>query len=320
MNRHYISAGLGYERNEVFKSAVTPRVSMASYLRQPTSSGVGETKVTLNAGSGIKASSVFQGQNSLFALVQGTSAANGIQPVGPERSTSLDIGVEQGFAGGRARARVSYFYNTFEDLLEYLSPTILTTRVGVPAAAANATGFGAYVNAASFRARGIETSGEAQLGSYVRVMGSYTFLDAEVNEAFSASASINPAFPGIAIGAFSPLVGERPFRRPANSGTMMVSYTQGPAEVTLSGYFAGERDDSTFLSDPFFGNSMLLPNQDLAAAYQKIDLSGSYQIHRRLRGYASIENLFDQEYEAAFGFPSLPLTARAGFRVTLGGD
>jgi iron complex outermembrane receptor protein/vitamin B12 transporter len=319
MNRHYISLGLGYEHNKVFESAVTPRLSIASYLRQPTATGAGETKLTLNAGSGIKASSVFQGQNSLFALVQGTPAGTGIEPVGPERSTSFDVGVEQGFASGRARARVSYFHNTFEDLLEYLSPTILTTRLGVPAEAANATGFGAYVNAASFRAQGIETSGEGQIGN-VRFMASYTYLDAEVTEGFSASTSFNPAFPDIAIGAFSPLVGERPFRRPANSGTLMVSYVRGPGQVTLSGYFAGKRDDSTFLSDPFFGNSMLLPNQDLAAAYQKIDLSGSYQIHRRLRGYASIENLLDQDYEAAFGFPALPLTARVGFRVTLGGD
>jgi outer membrane receptor protein involved in Fe transport len=96
--------------------------------------------------------------------------------------------------------------------------------------------------------------------------------------------------------------------------------TQGPAQVTLSGYFAGRRDDSTFLTDEFFGNSLLLPNQDLADGYQKFDLSGSWQAHPRLRGYISIENLFDQEYQPSFGFPGLPLTARVGFRVTLGGD
>jgi len=45
-----------------------------------------------------------------------------------------------------------------------------------------------------------------------------------------------------------------------------------------------------------------------------------YRVHPRLRGYVSIENLFDQDYEASFGYPALPLTARVGFRVTLGGD
>ncbi len=92
-------------------------------------------------------------------------------------------------------------------------------RAGVPAAVANATSFGGYINSQSYRARGAEVSFEAVLAREFRVMASYTRLDAEVTEAFSASTSFNPAFPGIAIGAFSPLVGERPFRRPTNSGT-----------------------------------------------------------------------------------------------------
>jgi vitamin B12 transporter len=319
MNRHYVNAGLGVEHNEVFETAVTPRVSIASYLRQPATAGLGETKLTLNAGTGIKAPSVFQGDNSVFALVQGTPAAAGVEPVGPERSRSFDVGIEQAFAGNRARARASYFYNTFDDLLEFLGRSQLIL-IGVPPAVANATAFGGYVNAASFKAQGLEFSAEAQPHPFVRVMGSYTYLDAEVTEALSATASTNAAFPGIPIGAFSALVGERPFRRPANSGTLLVSYERGPAQVTFAGYFAGKRDDSTFLTDGFFGSSMLLPNQNLAAAYQKFDLSGSYQVHPRLRGYASIENLFDRTYEAAFGFPSLPLTARVGFKVLVGGD
>jgi vitamin B12 transporter len=317
-NRHYISAGVGYERNDVFDSAVTPRVSVATYLRQPTTAAVSDTKVTLNAGTGIKAPSVFQEQNSLLALVQGTPAADGVSPVGPERSRSVDFGVEQGFWGGNARARVAYFHNTFDDLLEFLGVQQLTLA-GVPPDVAAATQFGAYLNASSYRARGVEASAEVVTGPLVRVNASYTFLDAEVTEAFSASPAFNDAFPGIPIGAFSPLVGERPFRRPTHSGTIMVMYTQGPALVTVSGYFAGTRDDSTFVTDAFFGNSMLLPNQDLAFGYEKIDLSAAYQVHRRLRGYISIENLLDEEYEPLFGFPALPLTARIGFRLSLGG-
>ena len=154
----------------------------------------------------------------------------------------------------------------------------------------------------------------------VRVGASYTYLDAEVTEAFGASAATNPSFPGVQIGAFSPLVGNRPFRRPANSGTLFVSYANGPAAVALTAYFAGTRDDSTFLSDEFFGNSMLLPNQDLDPAYQKVDLSVSYRVHRQAKIYTSIENLFNKEYEAAFGFPSLPFAIRAGVTVTFGGD
>jgi vitamin B12 transporter len=317
-NRAYLSGGVGVEHNAVFETAYTPRFSMAVYLRNPSTASVGETKVTLNIGKGIKAPNVYQEQNALFALVQGTPGA-GVSPVGPERSRGFDVALEQGFAAGRVRARAGYFNNDFENLLEFLSKTALTLA-GVPADVAAATAFGAYINSQSFHAQGIEASTDAVIGRMVRFGASYTYLDAEVTEAFSASAASNPSFPGVAIGAFSPLVGQRPFRRPANSGTLFVSYTNGPAQVALAAYFAGKRDDSTFLSDGFFGNSLLLPNQDLDPAYEKIDLSASYRVHPRLRVYTSIENLLDKEYAAAFGFPSLPFTIRGGLTVTFGGD
>jgi iron complex outermembrane receptor protein/vitamin B12 transporter len=114
-------------------------------------------------------------------------------------------------------------------------------------------------------------------------------------------------------------VGARPFRRPTNSGTLYVGYTAGQFDVALSGYFAGRRDDSTFLSDGFFSNSLLLPNKDLDPSYQKIDVSASYRLHPRFRVYTTLDNLFDQDYAAAYGFPSLPFTIRVGASVGLGG-
>ena len=51
--------------------------------------------------------------------------------------------------------------------------------------------------------------------------------------------AINSAFPGVPIGAFEPLVGERPFRRPTHSGTLLLLYVRGPGNIALSGYFAG---------------------------------------------------------------------------------
>jgi iron complex outermembrane receptor protein/vitamin B12 transporter len=298
-----------------------PRVSVATYLRHPSSaSAAGDTKISFNAGKGIKAPSVFQQQNALFTLVQGTPSASGAPPIGPERGSNIDIGIEQGFWYGRARVRTSYYRNTFGDLLEFLSTSQLPLA-GVPPSVAAASGFGAYVNSQSYRAQGIETSFEAQAGRYVRMSASYTYLDAAVTKAFSASAATNPAFPGVQIGAFSPLVGQRPFRRPPNSGSVMVSVNRGPGMITFAGYFAGKRDDSTFLSDRFFGNSLLLPNRDLDPAYQKLDLSASWALlHERARLYTSLENILDQKYDASFGFPALPRTIRAGVRILLGGD
>jgi vitamin B12 transporter len=273
----------------------------------------------MNIGTGIKAPALFYSQNSLYELVQDTAQATGVEPIGPERSRSFDVGIEQGFADNKARVRVAYFHNTFHDLIEFLEQSALV-RFGVPPAAANATNFGAAVNSQSYRAQGLELAFDEAPRPDLRVTASYTYLDAEVTEAFGASESFNDAFPNIAIGAFSPLVGARPFRRPANSGTFGVIYTPKRYELALSMYFSGKRDDSTFLSDGFFGNSMLLPNENLDEAYQKVDLSGGFNIHPRLKLYTSIENLLNQDYEASFGFPALPITARVGFRLTLGGD
>jgi len=318
-NRAYVSGGVGVEHNAVFKNEVTPRVSLAVYLRNPSSASVGETKVTFNAGKGIKAPSVFQEQSALYALVHGTPAGASVEPVGPERSRTIDVGIEQGLVGGRLRARVGYFNNEFDDLLEFLNRTALVAA-GVNPAVAAATAFGAYVNSQSFKAQGMEASFEAMAGSSFRISGSYTYLDAEVTKALSATVATNPTLPGVRIGAFSPLVGARPFRRPANAGTLFVSYARAKAQVALAGYFSGRRDDSTFLSDQFFGNTLLLPNRDLDPAYQKIDLSGGYYVHPRVRVYTTIENLFDKKFDAAFGYPALPFTIRSGAAVRLGGD
>jgi len=322
MGRLFVTGGLGFDRNEIFGNVASPRVSVAAYLRQPSATeSLGDTKVTVNAGKGIKEPTLSQELSSLFVLIPATTASSlGVTPVGPERSRTLDIGIEQGLARGRGRVRVAYFNNTFDDLIEFLSKTALP-QVGVPVSAANATSFGAYVNSQSNDARGVETSGEAVAGR-IRMTASYMYLDAVVTKSFSSGAlrpAINPAFPGIQIGAFAPLVGARPFRRPTNSGSLTLIYSDTRAQLALAGYFFGKQDDSTFLSDEFFGNSMLLPNKDLDAAYQKFDISGSYKIHPRLRWYLALENAFDKSFEAAAGFPALPRAVRTGLTVTVGG-
>jgi vitamin B12 transporter len=325
LRRVYASAGLGYEHNAVFESAFTPRLSVAFYLREPSSkSAVSDTKLVVNVGNGIKAPSIAQENSSLFRLLADSGTPNAaVHAIEPERSRSFDAGLEQGLWQGRLRVRAAFFDNRYSDLIEYVSKSVLP-QLGVPAAAAAATSFGAYVNSSTYRARGLETSAEALAGKAVRVMASYTYLDAVVSESFSSSALQpveNPAFPGIKIGQYGPLVGARPFRRPTHSGNLLVTYLRGPAQVSVAGYFVGRADDSTFLSDGFFGSSLLLPNHDLNAGYQKIDLSGSYRlVQGRLRAFASVENLLDKSYEGAFGFPALPRTFRIGVTGTIGGD
>ncbi len=206
---------------------------------------IGDTKLTFNAGNGIKAPSISQQLSSLYTLVQtsGSQAAvPGLGPIGPERNRSFDAGIEQDFWGGRARVRASFFDNQFSDLIEYVSRGVLP-QLGIPADALTSSQFGAYVNSSSYYARGLETSAEARFGPLVRLVGSYTYLHAVVTQSFASSAlapAINPAFPTVPIGAYGPLIGTAPFRHPANLGSLLLTVTKGPAQVALGWIFLGQ--------------------------------------------------------------------------------
>lgn len=327
VHRVNVTAGVGYAHNEVFEDAYSPRLSVVAYLKAPSNEFWSDTRLTFNAGKGIKAPTVFQATNSLFALLQRTpagaalAASAGIGPVGPERARNVDVGIEQGMWNGRARVRVAYFDNAFYDLVESVNRTLLP-QLGIPAEVAAAVS-SANVNSQSFTSKGVETSADALVGR-VRFAASFTHFNATVTESLSSGAltpSFNPAYPGIPIGNFSPLLGQKPFRRPANTGSLLVSYAHGPATVAVSGYFAGKANDSTFLggSDANFGNSLLLPNEDLNAGYAKMDVSGSYEFNRSLKWFVTVENFLDKHYEPSFGFPALPVNVRTGVTVSVGG-
>ena len=135
----------------------------------------------------------------------------------------------------------------------------------------------------------------------------------------SASASFNPQFPGVGIGAFAPLVGERPFRRPTHAASVMAIYSKARLTASAVVSLVGARDDSTFATDAFFGATMLLPNRGLDPAYRTLDLTATYRVSPQFDVFAAAQNVGNVGYAAAFGFPSLPRTARIGVRVTLGG-
>jgi iron complex outermembrane receptor protein/vitamin B12 transporter len=295
-------------------------VSAAYYLRRPSSSAfLAETKLRFNFGKGIKEPSTPEQANQLYALLTPALRSQfGVDPVGPERSRTLDFGLAQGVWNGRARLELTYFYNRFYDLITYLNPAALIS-VGVNPDAATASGEGAYVNASSTRSKGLEAEFITDFGHGLRVQANYTNLNAIVTKAFGAPA-FNPDFPGIPIGAFSPLEGQRPFHRAPNSGSVGLLYSHGKFTGSLTGYVVGRRDDSTFLSDGLYGNTMLLPNRDLAPAYQKFDLSGRYALRPFVSLYSSMENLLSEHYQATFGYPAAPFTIRAGATFTIGGE
>ncbi|MGH9396565.1 MAG: TonB-dependent receptor plug domain-containing protein, partial [Terriglobia bacterium] len=327
--RAFATAGVGLEDNAIFGFAATPRVSGAYYLRQPTSTHfLGHTKLRFNFGTGIKEPSIFDQGSSLYTLLSALPQSAElirryhISQVGAERSRTLDAGVEQGFWGERAWLGLTLFHDRFFDLIDYVPQSALP-RLGVPAAVVAEAPNGATINSDSFRSQGAEAEVDASLTRNWILKADYTYLDAVVTTSFASSAlfpAINPIFPNIPIGVFSPLVGARPFRRPPHTGSLFVGYMRPHYGFDLTGYFVSRSDHSTYLTDGYFGNTMLLPNRDLLMGYQLVDFSGWYDLHRGIKFYTSMGNLLSQHYMAAFGYPALPFTFRTGVKFTLGGE
>ena len=328
-HRLFATAGVGLEHNAVFGFAATPRVSLAYYVRRPSVDGFfGETKLKFNFGTGIEEPSIFDQGSSLFALLSAIPGGDAlinqhhISPIGAERSRSFDFGVDQALWNHRARLGVTLFYENFYNLIEFVDATALP-QLGIPPDVVAASGFGATINSDSFRSLGAEIQMEASLGHGLRVEGGYTYLDAQVTQSFTGSAiapAINPDFPNIPIGAFAPLVGARPFNRAPHTGSVRLDYQRKKFAITETTCLVGRRDGSTFLTDGYFGNSMLLPNRNLQAAYQLLDLTARYSIRPRLTAYASLSNLLSQHYQEQIGYPALPFSFRAGLKLTVGGE
>jgi vitamin B12 transporter len=319
-HRFFATFGGGFEHNSFFGFAATPRVSLAYYLRKPSKVGLlRETKLKFNFGQGIKEASTLEQASALVNFLTPQQIAQfNVQPIGPERSRTFDFGVEQRLWNGRAALGITFYYNNFYNLISFLGPGDLIS-IGVAPDVANSTpDGGAYVNATSQRTEGAEVDYKMDLGHGFLLQGEYTYTDGLVTKAFGVP-SFNPDFPDIPIGAFSPLEGARPFRIAPHSGSLAFFYNHKKFNAALTGYLVGRRDDSTFLTDAFFGNTMLLPNRNLEGAYQKFDLSAAYAIKPYVTVYTSIENLFGEHYDAVAGFPALPFAIRSGVRFTLGG-
>jgi iron complex outermembrane receptor protein/vitamin B12 transporter len=332
-SRLFYTVGGGIEDNAVFGVAATPRASLAYYLVHPGSGRVfSGTRLTFNFAKGIKEPSIYYQNNSLYGLLSNTSVVpNGpeliaqyhIHPFLSEDSRTYDGGFQQQLFGGKARLSIAYFHNEFSNQAEFVDSQYLV-QLGVPEAVAMAQNiFGAAVNTLDFRAQGAEVEFQYQVSPKVMVRSGWTYTDAVVQQSFASSAlepAINPLFPSIPIGAYSPLVGARPFRIAPNTGFAGVDWTGHRFLVSAMGTLVSRRDDSTFLLDTNFGNTLLLPNRNLDSAYQKVDLYGSYQIRKYVAAYASLSNILNQHYQEVYGYPALPFTIRSGIKFTFGGE
>jgi iron complex outermembrane receptor protein/vitamin B12 transporter len=325
-NRLFYTLGGGIEDNGLFGLAGTPRASLAwQVARGAAGTILSGTKLRASLGEGIKEPSIFDQLNSLHFYVPS------IPPIGPQDSRTYDGGIDQLLFDGHNRVSLTLFHNEFTNGIEYIPPQGLID-LGVPSAITTSLPFGATVNSQAYRAQGIEAEIEYQVTQNVFARGGYTYVDALIQRSFTSDnatgpsgsgvgPSTNPNFPNILIGVYSPLIGARPFRIAPHTGYFEAGYRHSRLFAGLRGTLVGSRDDSDFLDyDANFGQTLLLPNRNLDGAYQRLDLTSSYQVSRNASIEGNFQNLLNEHYSEAFGYPSLPFMFRLGMKFSLGGE
>ncbi len=319
-NRVFGTAGISEDMQSRFGPAFNPQASLAVLPRLSRGGWWNEIRLHANAASGTKNPTVADDQSSLYEIAQQTHTRLGIAPIHPQRAHTFELGVDQYLAHDQARLSLTWFDNRYDDLIQFV-PYTAFPALGLSSAAAAAaqTLGGAYLNAQTESDKGMEAELEASHGGWHGRLA-YTYLVPVVLRSFSSDAlnpAYNPAFPTIPIGAYAPLVGARPFNIAPESGSIVAGYNAARWMAQTNLTVESRRDASTFLLDGYFGDSMLLPNHDLAPSFASWNLSAAYALTARIRVEGVLENVLNQNFQEVFGYPSLGRAARIGVSFTL---
>ncbi len=326
--RFFYTLGGSLERYSLFGTQTTPHAGLTYYALRARKGIFSGTRILFNYGDGVREPKLTEQFGSLYQFLTPSQAEQlHIGPLAAPTTRSYEAGVVQAFFTDRVVFRANYFHNQFGKEIESVGARLLTSLIPglTPAQLGSYYTYdaGLYVNTEAYRAQGIETTVEGGIGRSLFLRGGYTYLDSVVQRSFSSDneALVNghaPTFNGIPVGAYSPLVGARPFRRPPHTGFLTATYAQRKITGVFTAAFASRSDDSTFLLDADFGSTLLLPNRNLDYGYAKVDLGGSYQFRPWLSVYGQMENLTNSRHIAPIGYPSLPFNFRTGLRFALG--
>jgi outer membrane receptor protein involved in Fe transport len=129
------------------------------------------------------------------------------------------------------------------------------------------------------------------------VIGNYSYDDSKVIKSPNAT---DPAL----------VAGNRLFLRPLHSANLIANARFLRMNWNLAGYYVGRRTDSDFLGLGITSTP----------AWVRWDLSNSINLGHGLSTQAHVENLFNNHYQEAVGYPALRLNFLVGIRYVLGGE
>ncbi len=249
------------DHNATFGDSLNPKGSFAFNLKE-----IG-TRFKAGVGQGFRAPD--------FAELYTSMAGN--PDLKPEESLSCEVGLEQRLSALKARVELTYFYNSFENLIDMDFETFRFANIG------EAT------------TEGLEFSLAFQPLDMLYIRGEYTGLWTEDKS-----------------------TGEELAMRPKHSGALLVELTPLDGLVlTGTAYFVGKHLDS-FQYVNIHGEII---TDQYASGYARADLAGSYRILENagileeLTGFVKIENITDEQYDEAGGFPMPGISVMAGLEA-----
>jgi outer membrane cobalamin receptor len=202
----------------------------------------------------------------------------------PERSLSVDSGIDQTVWQGRAVLSATWFHTRLTRVIAFQSLDRAADPFGRSAG---------YRNADGRTARGFEIGAQLTPDRTTRVAVAYTFVDAPppagTRDGLPRAAAIN-----------------------AHQFSALVAHTRGPLQVAVEIEAAGDHYVALFDPVTFASRAYRF------AGVTRGDVAASYRLRRgrtAVRLFATVDNVLDRTYFVQ-GFRTAGRTARAGFMVT----
>ena len=256
--------------------SANPKLALAWTARRGSAGEpLGDTRVRLSAGTGIKPPTAFD-----IAFTDNPDLR-------PERSRSIDVGVEQQAWQSRATFDAAWFLNSYDDLIVTVSqPLASASRYRTD-------------NIANARSSGLEAGAALRLSEALSARVGYTWLATEVLGVDS--------LPDRGFAYYE--VGDELIRRPRHATSIDVRYVTGRWSAFALVHQRGAMRD---LEPNWASNIYTNPGRAVAT------LGASVRVARGLEAYGRVMNAFDRTYEDVFGFPAIGRSAVIGLRVTAG--
>jgi vitamin B12 transporter len=264
-DRVFATAGIRQDDYNVFGSATTYRTTVG-YLHHETG-----TKVRATYATGFRAPTI----NQLFFPDFGKPDLK------PEKSKSMDVGVDQYLLNGQLTLSATYFWNRFQDLI-------------VAQQSATVCGVGDF--GANFCAQNIgEVSSKGWEASvrYTVVHDRPGVKNLYLQGQYTHTMTRNLSQPG----------GNRQPRFPVDQWSLVVGYQPiEPLLVSLEGRYVGSRFED-------------VNNLQRLGSFDVWNLVANYGITKYVQAYVRAENLFNEKYEEILNFGTAVRSVFVGVKL-----